>query len=278
VQLSLALAQLGADDFVAETLPLLRAAKEQREQMHYLFVLRNVATGWTPAARRIYFEALALTRHYVGGEGMPGFLERTRKEALAAVPEEGEREQLAALLARDPAAAEEPNPPRSFVRKWSVGDALTATQALAGEPKLDRGAALFTAASCSKCHRLGSTGTPVGPDLTGVSSRFGRRDLLESIIEPSKVIAENYRSVVIVTKDGKTYVGRPVLGGDFRSQKLRLAVDPQRPLETTEIDKRTIESEEVSPVSWMPEGLLDTLSAEEIRDLLAFIEAGGRGG
>ena len=114
----------------------------------------------------------------------------------------------------------------------------------------------------------------VGPDLTAVSNRFSRRDILESIVAPSKSIAENYRSLEIVTTEGKTYIGRPVLGGDFRSEKLRLAADPQRPFEITEIDKRTIEEERSSTVSWMPEGLLDTLSAEEIRDLLAFLESG----
>jgi hypothetical protein len=55
-----------------------------------------------------------------------------------------------------------------------------------------------------------------------------------------------------------------------------LAVDPQHPFQVTEIDKRTIEEEQVSAVSFMPEGLLETLSADEIRDLVAFIESGSR--
>jgi putative heme-binding domain-containing protein len=279
-QLSLALAQLGAqlgtNDFVAETLPLLNRATEQRQQMHYLFVLRNVGGGWTRTGRETYFDILAQSRQYVGGEGMPGFLERIRKEALASVPDEDEQERFAALLAREPAAAEESMAPRSFVRKWTANDALAATQSLDGKPDLERGLAMFTAASCSKCHRVGRVGTLVGPDLTAASSRFGRRDLLESIVEPSKVIAENYRSLEVVTADGKSYVGRVAPGGDFRSQKLRLAIDAQRPFEFIEIDKRTIEQEQVSAVSWMPEGLLDTLSADEIRDLVAFIEAGGQ--
>ena len=165
---------------------------------------------------------------------------------------------------------------RPFVKKWSVNDALAATQALTGKPDLKRGFELFAAASCSKCHRVGSVGTLVGPDLTSASSRFSRHDLLESIVEPSKSIAEYYRSLKVVTTDGKTYVGRPVLGGDYRSQNLRLAVDPRHPFQITEIDKRTIEQQQVSDISWMPEGLLDILSAEEIRDLVGFIEAGGR--
>jgi putative heme-binding domain-containing protein len=274
-QLSLALAQLGATDLVEKTMPLLRAATEQSQQMHYLFVLRNAKSGWTPAARQTYFDLLAQTRSYIAGEGMSGFLERIRTEALAAVSDEVERGRFAALWAQKAAVAEEPAAPRPLVRKWTVNDAMEATQSLDGKPNLERGRALFAAASCSKCHRAGSVGTLVGPDLTSASSRFSRRDILESIIEPSKSIAENYRSLVIVTEQGKTFVGRPVVGGDYRSQTLRLAVDPQHPFQITEIDKRTIEHEQASAVSWMPEGLLDTLSAEEIRDLLAFIEAGG---
>jgi putative heme-binding domain-containing protein len=275
-QLSLMLAHLGEHDFTAKTLPLLNSATEQRRQMHYLFVLRNTASGWTAASRQSYFEVLAQTRQYAGGEGMPGFLERIQKEALASLSDEEDRDRFAALLRRDTGAVEAPMPSRPFVRKWTVSDALASTQSNEGKRNTERGMELFVAASCSKCHRVGNVGTLVGPDLTAASSRFSRRDLLESIVEPSKVIAENYRSLEIVTADGKTYVGRPVAGGDFRSQKLRLAVDPQRPFEFIEIDKRTIEQEQVSAVSWMPEGLLDTLSAEEIRELVAFIEAGGR--
>jgi hypothetical protein len=115
VQLSLALAHLGADDFVASTLPLLNAATEQREQMHYLFVLRNAMSRCSPAAREDYFRVLAHARHYVGGEGMPGFLDRIRKEALAAVPDERERDRLAVLLEGEATATEEPRPPRPFV-------------------------------------------------------------------------------------------------------------------------------------------------------------------
>ena len=66
---------------------------------------------------------------------------------------------------------------------------------------------MFEAASCNRCHRVGSEGYPVGPDLTSVSRRFSRRDLLDAIITPSKVIPEIFRSVRVVTKDGIIYTG-----------------------------------------------------------------------
>ena len=80
----------------------------------------------------------------------------------------------------------------------------------------------------------------------------------------------------MVTTDGKSYVGQTSLGGDYRSPVLRLATDPQRPDKIVEISKSEIEQQRPAPTSWMPQGLLDTLSRDEILDLLAYIEAGGR--
>jgi putative heme-binding domain-containing protein len=273
-QLSLALAQLNSADFVEKTMPLLNAATDQRQQMHYLFVLRNASSGWSPGARHNYFNVLAQTRDYVGGQGMPEFLDRIRQEALAAISDEAERRRLAALHVPDAIESDE-SPSRALVRQWNVDELLAELQTQTDKPDVQRGRRLFAAASCSRCHRAGTTGTLIGPDLTSASRRFGRRDLLESIVEPSKVIADNYRSLQIVTRDGKTYVGRPMAGGDYRSQILRLATDPQHPLQSIEIEKTMIERQQHSEVSWMPQGLLDTFSADEIRDLLAFIESPG---
>jgi putative heme-binding domain-containing protein len=115
----------------------------------------------------------------------------------------------------------------------------------------------------------------IGPDLTAASRRFNRRDLLTAMVEPSKVIAENYRSLQIVTDDGKSFVGQVVLGGDYRAPSLRLAIDPARPQSMVEIDKNRIEVQTTSAVSWMPSGLLDTFTREQIFDLVAYIESGG---
>ena len=135
---------------------------------------------------------------------------------------------------------------------------------------------MFAAASCNRCHRVGLVGTLVGPDLTGASRRFSRRDILDAIISPSKVIPDVYRSVVVETEDGIIHTGRVVPSGDFRAPTLRLSTNPNAPHEVIEIDKIDIVAQKISNISWMPEGLLNTLNEEEILDLLAFIEAGGR--
>ena len=54
-----------------------------------------------------------------------------------------------------------------------------------------------------------------------------------------------------------------------------IATNPLTPAEVTEVEKSTIESHSPSPVSFMPQGLLDTLRKDEILDLFAYIQAGG---
>ncbi len=271
-QLSELLVRLKAPSVVEETIPLLRQATDQAEQMHYLYVLRGVKDGWNIANRKTYFTALRQSRHYQSGAGMPDFIRKIREEALSTLTD-AEREELASLIAEEPETqVHTPRKPRPFVRKWTVEDILVKTEENSRRD-LQRGKEMFAAAACIQCHRIGGTGVLIGPDLTAAGRRFSRRDLLTSIIEPSKVIAENYRSVQIVTSSGQTYVGQTILAGDYRSPRLRLATDPTNPLQTIEIDKNDIEQQKPSEVSWMPTGLLDTLSRDEILDLVAFIEA-----
>src|SRR4029078_8602495 len=101
-------------------------------------------------------------------------------------------------------------------------------------------------------------------------------DMLESILTPSKVVAENYRNVQVVAKDGRVIVGRVVVEGDFRSQVLRILTDPLRPASVVEIDKREMEDFRIVETSPMPQSLLDGFRPEEILDLLAYLEQGAK--
>ena len=108
-----------------------------------------------------------------------------------------------------------------------------------------------------------------------VASRFSRRDLLESIIEPSAVVSEVHRNVIVTKNDGSVTQGR-IVQNDFRESKLILATNPFAPAELLTIPKSEIRSWEESPVSPMPPALLDTLTVEEIEDLLTFLMSGGK--
>lgn len=264
--------RLKTPNVVSKTMALLSKTQDQTEQMQYLYVLRNMRQGWTIENRKAYFSALNRSGDYVSGAGMADFLGKIRGESIATLSD-GERVSLKNFLEplREVSHSVTAKP-REFVRKWTAKELVTPVEKPAAID-LQRGEKLFTEATCNRCHRIAGRGTLIGPDLTSASRRFSRHDLLMSIIEPSKVIAENYRSLQIVTTDGAIHVGQVVLGGDYRSSKLRLATDPISPQKIIEIEKKRIEKQQPSSQSWMPEGLLDTFSRDEIDDLMAYIES-----
>jgi putative heme-binding domain-containing protein len=180
------------------------------------------------------------------------------------------------LAAAAPPDDETPPPARPVVKKWTLDDLAPLLAGSARKGDAARGAVVFRDALCVRCHRVGARGPAVGPDLTHVSGRFSRRDMLESILTPSKVVAENYRNVQVSTTDGQNVIGRVLLEGDYRSEKLRIATDPLRPSVVVELSKREVEQYRESDTSPMPQGLLDTFRAEEVLDLVAFLENGAR--
>jgi putative heme-binding domain-containing protein len=96
--------------------------------------------------------------------------------------------------------------------------------------------------------------------------------LLESILEPSKTISDQYEAVIIETTDGKLVSGRIVnLNGDTMMVMTNM-LDPN---DMASIDRKRVESVTSSKVSMMPKGLLDTLETDEILDLMAYMLAKG---
>ena len=105
-----------------------------------------------------------------------------------------------------------------------------------------------------------------------MAGRFSARDLLESIAQPSKVISDQYEAVTIVTSDGRVVTGRIVnLNGD----NLMLSPDMFDPNRMTNVKRADIEEITRSPVSLMPEGLLNTLKEDEVLDLMAYLLSRG---
>jgi putative heme-binding domain-containing protein len=119
---------------------------------------------------------------------------------------------------------------------------------------------------------MGSSGGSVGPELGAVASRLSSRDILESILEPSKVVSELYQNTIIETKDGDILVGRVIEEND---QKLVLMTEPIQQTKV-EIRKSDIASRRASKVSPMPDGLVNSMKEGEIWDLIAYLEAGGK--
>lgn len=265
------LAALDAPSLPSRAMTLLASAKTQEERVYYLYLLRLAKQGWSPETRRSYVRALAEANTFTGARYVPIEIDYIKSDALANVPEP-ERAEFAALIERQPAAPVTIGA-RAFVRHWEVDDLEGSLDLVGSGRDLERGRELFQTALCARCHRLGSDGTNFGPDLSAVAARFGRRDLLEAMISPSKVIDDKYRGTILVTKDGRTLVGL-IAGGDAES--VIVHHDPLEPKATERVAAGEIAERQASSVSPMPAGLLDTLSKEEVLDLLGYLEAAGR--
>jgi putative heme-binding domain-containing protein len=272
------LGELAADELPALAAPLLLVSSVQEDQLAGLLATRTQRTGWSDTTRKQQLEALAAIPRMIGGAGLPP-TEKWLREGILATLTDAERTTFATLLNPQP---ETPLPtrPRPFVQKWTLADLarVVSTEPDSNDARkaaIDRGRTVFHDAFCAKCHRVGLRGAAVGPDLSHVGRRFSRRDLLESIVEPSRSVAENFRLELIETTDGKTYSGRVIPEGDYRKETLRLALDPLDASKVVEIDKKEIVDHQLQPLSPMPAGLLDTFTLEEIADLLTYLEGGG---
>ena len=108
-----------------------------------------------------------------------------------------------------------------------------------------------------------------------MGGRYDAKTFLTEILEPSKVISDQHASVAITLKDGTVVVGREVGGDDAI---LNMAVNPLDPEEVRQVEKSEIVKREVSRVSLMPPGLLNTLNEEEVLDLMMYLSSGGKVG
>ena len=275
-RLAYLLGELGADELPALAGPVLLASGVQEDQLAGLLALRNQKTGWTPALRKQQFEAINSIPLMIGGAGLPPLEKWLREESIKTLSE-AEKAELGELLQPKPPVPEPLPPQRPFHKKWSPSDLALLHGNEGPQGDAERGRVLFREALCARCHRVGLRGAAVGPDLTHVSRRFSRKDVLESVLTPSLSVAENYRLEMITTLSGQTHTGRIIPEGDYRSEKVRLSLDPLDVSQVVEIDKKEIDQHNSSPVSPMPSGLLDTLTLEEVRDLLAYLESGGAG-
>ncbi|HVX12629.1 MAG TPA: hypothetical protein VHC22_15725 [Pirellulales bacterium] len=258
---------------VEKTMGLVPTVKTQEERLRYLFALRGMRRGWTLDQRRAYLSWLGRPEAFSGAHTMPAVLANVRRDALGTLSDE-EREKLSPLLAAkpQPVVPAPPATPRPFVWDWQLADLGDSLDGLSAGRNFARGRDMYRAATCDRCHRLAGNGAAVGPELTGCGSRFGRKDLLETILTPSKFVDEKYRDAALELADGRVIVGR-ITHDDGES--LTVATSPLDPTQVVKVARREVESRTASLVSPMPSGLLNSLSRDEILDLLAYLIADG---
>ena len=281
-----------APNAVAKTMKLLAAAPTQEEQLTYVLFLRTAKSGWTPELRRAYFDWWVhrpkathpdfvtrwfdeAGRAYADGSSFPGFLGNFHKDAEQTLSSE-EIDKLQSVLAAyvPPAAkaARKPTKKRAFVKMWEMADLEPTLNEASHGRNFENGRDAFAAAQCILCHRFGNEGGAVGPDLTAIASRFSPRDILESIIDPSKVVSEQYANEEITLNNGDSAVGRII--GDTADQ---VTIRPSLLApETRAIKKSDIKSQQLSKVSPMPPALLSSLSKEDVLDLIAYLVSAGK--
>jgi putative heme-binding domain-containing protein len=128
---------------------------------------------------------------------------------------------------------------------------------------MNHGQKLFQT-TCAPCHKMHGEGGILGPELTG-SNRTNLDYLLSNILQPSSEMQDDYRMVVVTTRDGRTFAGNKI-GESDRQITLRIVGQDELIL-----NKAEIQSSEITTVSMMPEGLLKTLGDSEVIDLLSYL-------
>jgi putative heme-binding domain-containing protein len=304
---------LQAPNVVAKTLKLLDAAPTQEEQVRYMFYLRTLKIGWTMDQHSHYFEWFNRThagektdavyatgpgyypwskrtgeqpkhseellkwftdaeREYGDGCSFPAYLTNIRADAVQSLTDD-ERGELAPLITgQNPAPAPVATVIHHFVKDWRMEDLMPSLAEVSSGRSFTSGKAAFSSARCIQCHRFGNEGGAIGPDLTAVASRFGPRDILESILEPSRVLAEQFQNMNFMLKNGDVVTGRIVEENDQRAIVMTDSL-----LQTKiEIPKSHIQQRVPSKISPMPESLVNDYTREEILDLIAYLESGGK--
>ena len=270
------LAHLQAPNTAAKGMALIAAAKGQEPQMEYARSLRFLKTGWTPELREQQLQWFLKAANYRGGAHMAKFIEFIRTQSLTSFTT-AEKKQHAELIAKKP---ENKTAIENFgsifagrtPKNWTLEELSAAADKGMKNRDFENGRKMFSGAACFACHRFGDAGGITGPDLTGSGGRYSPHDFLDQIINPSKVISDQFAPIVVTKNDGETITGVIVnLGGTG----VVLNTDLSDPNQHIRVDRKQVKSIELSKVSPMPPMLLMMLKEDEILDLVAYVLSGG---
>ncbi len=273
--LSALMAFLEAPSAVEKGMKLLVEASGQEELIGYALNLRHLKQGWTPELREKYFQWFVLSGNYSGGARLKNYLADIKKHAIASVPKSDLTPALKKLINTAP----KDNTPqftlkaRKFVKNYKMEDFKPWLGAgLEGGRNYKNGRQMAGAGACYACHRFNGEGGAVGPDLTSVGGKFGPRDLLEAIINPGKEISDQYGATNFNLKDGKVVSGRIM---NMKGNTYWVNTDMMTPSTVTHVPAEKIKSIEPSTVSMMPPGLINTMTEDDVLDLLAYLISAG---
>lgn len=143
-------------------------------------------------------------------------------------------------------------------------DTLSSTLAT-GNPSAGKQVFFNRQAGCYLCHRIGNEGGLVGPDLSTIGQRRNQRDLLEAVLFPSSSFARGYESHALLLADGRT------LNGMILRELADAIIVRSADQTETRVARSSIEEMKPSAVSIMPAGLENTMSKQQLADLIAYL-------
>ncbi len=299
-ELSQILIAVDAPGIVPKVLDLRDASATQEEQLHYQMALRKAKSGWTIDDRKRYFAwfnrpgSAAADSGFVSrsvihpdyfvqwfkdvglepsnGASFDNFLKNLRKEAIASLSDNEKGELAGVISGQEQVPVRVPAKKRAFVKDWKTDDLLPALADTTHGRNFARGKEVFAAAQCVVCHQFNGQGGAVGPDLTGVGTRYAPADVLKSLTEPSLVISEQYQALTFTLNNDSEVTGRLL---EDTADKYLVLTDPLNNGKT-EVKKADVKSKTASKISPMPEGLLGSFTKDEILDLLAYLLSNGK--
>ncbi len=281
-ELQAVIAYLQPPGAIDALLAYLTPDKSREEQIHTMYALRTISEGWTEETRNQAVAWFDRGREMDGAASMEGFINNMWDSLLTHLPETerviaqerkakalAERaEKAAALLAEMEGEAGTANSDLAQMSFEELADYLEYDPMAYREQKLEDGEKVFLRARCANCHVFGTKGKGGGPDLSTVTSRFRRRDILEAIMYPSKVVSDQYTGLELELDDFSTVTGMVV--GENESTLTLITVHGER----MEIPRETITKQTITEKSIMPEGLLNTMSLRDLVNLVYFLENG----
>ena len=266
------LVALGSDLAPLFAVPRMLSAETQERALDFALQLRRAENGWTPDLAQSYLDFLHVdARGFRGGRSIEGYLNRIREEALtragAALPE--------GYHPPERAAAERPTyavGTAAISQQWSMRNLGAIVKLADAVEDTSGGERAFELAGCYACHRVGEEGGGTGPDLTDAGGRFTSRDLLIAILEPSRDVSDQYRDTEVWTEDSQVYVGRLVEQDDeWTSIQLPPSEPGRTDGELVDISSDDVKLVRPHPLSRMPTGTVDSLRAEEIAQMVAWL-------
>ncbi len=267
---------------VEALLALLTPEKSQEEQIHTMYALRTISNGWSEASRAQAVAWFDRGREMAGAASMEGFINNMWDTLMTRLPEtervvaqerkaealKTRAENAAALLAEMEGEAGEVNSDLAQMSFEELADYLEYDPMAYKEQKLEDGEKVFLRARCANCHVFGTKGKGGGPDLSTVTSRFRRRDILEAIMYPSKVVSDQYVGVELELDDFSNVTGM-VVGENDESLTIITVQGDRMEIPRSSITKQTLATQSI-----MPEGLLNTMNLRDLVNLVYFLEHG----